>query len=110
MGMEIQLLDDYGKEPDKGKTGSIYRVVAPSEIASKPAGEWNDLSILCHGERIKITLNGKVVTDARMEDHEELRNRFRKGYIGLSAHSPHSVEYRSVRIREILGRHPTGRE
>ena len=110
MGMEIQLLDDHGKKPDKGKTGSIYRVVAPSEIASKPAGEWNDLGILCHGERIRITLNGKVVTDARMEDHEELRNRFRKGYIGLSAHSPRTVEYRNVRLREILGHQATGHE
>ena len=110
-GIEIQILDTHGKEPATVKcSGALYDCKAPIRNTCKPAGEWNDLGILCHGERIRITLNGKVVTDARMEDHEELRNRFRKGYIGLSAHSPRTVEYRNVRLREILGHQATGHE
>jgi Domain of Unknown Function (DUF1080) len=46
-GMEIQILDDY--DPKYAKlnfyqyTGSIYHVVAPTQRAGKPAGEWNTM-------------------------------------------------------------------
>lgn len=102
MGMEIQILDDAGKPgaPGVGDTGAIYRVVAPKRRASKPAGEWNDLWILCDGDRVRVTLNGEVVTDASMADHADLKTRPRTGYIGLSAHTD-PVHFRNIRLREI---------
>lgn len=102
MGMEIQMLDDGAKKgtPGKGDTGAIYRVVAPKKYAARPAGEWNDVCILCEGDRVKVTLNGEEVTDALMSDYSELKSRPRKGYIGLSAHTD-PVCFRSIRLREI---------
>jgi len=107
MGMEIQLLDDHGRKgaPSVGETGAIYQVVAPRERAAKPAGQWNDLHILCHGDRVRITLNGKVVTDASMADHGKLEKRPRRGHIGLSAHTD-TVRFRHIRLRVIKGAAP----
>jgi hypothetical protein len=101
-GMEIQILDDHDRSgpPNAGETGAIYQVVAPSERASKPAGQWNDMAILCHGERVSVTINGKKVVDTKMKDHEKLKDRARSGFIGLSAHS-HTSSYRNVRLRVI---------
>lgn len=103
MGMEIQILDDGGREgtPGVGDTGSIYRVVASKAFASKPAGAWNDLWILCDGPRVRVTLNGKVINDALMTDYTELQSRPRKGYIGLSAHTK-PTHFRNIRLREIV--------
>jgi hypothetical protein len=101
-GMEIQLLDDgsgSGK-PHAGSTGSIYQVVAPETFAAKPAGQWNDLEIYCLGERIRVTLNGKKLVDAKMSEHQAIKNRPRHGYIGLSAHTD-EVRFRNIRIREL---------
>jgi hypothetical protein len=108
LGMEIQILDDGQKtgKPTVGSSSSIYQVVAPKAYASKPAGQWNDLWILCDGDRVRVTLNGQVVTDASMADYKQLQSRPRKGYIGLSAHTG-PVQFRNIRLREI--RHdPTG--
>jgi hypothetical protein len=101
LGMEIQIYDEGDKTtPHKGSTGSIYNVVAPKKFAHKPPGEWNALWILCDGDRVKITINGEVVNDALMSDYKELKDRPRKGFIGLSAHTD-AVEYRQIRLRQI---------
>ena len=45
--MEIQILDDnhpsYAKLDFYQYTGSIYHVVAPTQRAGKPAGQWNSM-------------------------------------------------------------------
>lgn len=100
-GMEIQLMDDGGKgKPHVGSTGSIYQVVAPSELAARPAGEWNQLRIVCNEQRVQVALNEKQVLDAAMDAFEALKNRPREGYIGLSAHTD-IVRFRNVELREI---------
>jgi hypothetical protein len=100
-GMEIQIYDEPNKSaPDKGSTGSIYQVVAARKFAHRPAGQWNDLGILCDGDRIQVTINGDVVNDTRMSDYDALKDRPRKGYIGLSAHTD-AVEFRNIRLRRI---------
>ena len=100
-GMEIQICDEPSKStPDKGSMGSIYQVVPARKFAHRPPGEWNDLWILCDGDRVKVTINGEVVNDALMSDYDALKDRPRKGYLGLSAHTD-AVEYRVVRLRKI---------
>ncbi|MBP7935012.1 MAG: DUF1080 domain-containing protein [Phycisphaerae bacterium] len=102
MGMEIQLLDDGARtgKPGVGDTGAIYQVVPPKAFVSRPAGQWNDLSVLCLGPRVKVTLNGHIINDTLMTDHAALRNRPRRGFIGLSAHTK-PVQFRTLRLREI---------
>jgi hypothetical protein len=100
-GMEIQISDEPHKTaPDKGSMGSIYQVVPARKFAHRPPGDWNDLWIRCDGDRVTVTINGEVVNDANMSDHDALKGRPRKGYVGLSAHTD-TVEFRHVRLRKL---------
>jgi hypothetical protein len=60
---EIQLADSAGKPVSFSESGSLYRRVAPSVNASKPAGEWQTLDITFVGKRLELTYNGQKVLD-----------------------------------------------
>jgi len=61
---EIQILGDYkGGKTALGGNGAIYNFKAPSEFASKPAGEWQTVEATMIGNKITVTLNGKKVHD-----------------------------------------------
>jgi hypothetical protein len=106
-GMEIQILDDSDERysdlrPDQ-YTGSIYGVQAPSDRASKPAGQWQEMVIACSGPLVKVILNGEKVIDTnvdfypyKFETHPGLTRR--SGYIGLQNHGSR-VEFRNIRIK-----------
>jgi hypothetical protein len=100
VGFEYQMLGDYGKEPDKNSTGSIYDVVPPTVNASKPQGEWNQSEAIFDGTHITYYLNGQKVNDVDMNDIEELRPRLREGFIVLTEHSD-PVMYRNICIKEL---------
>lgn len=100
IGFEIQILGDYGREPDKNSTGSIYNEIPPLVNASKPANEWNSIEIMCHGPHVKVTLNGIVVQDLNFDEHIELKYRLRDGFIFLTDHGA-DVAYKNIRLKEL---------
>ncbi len=61
---EYQIVDNVlhpnGRNP-KTAAASIYGMYAPTEDASKPAGEWNQGRIVVRGAEIEHWLNGKKV-------------------------------------------------
>ena len=71
IGQEIQLLDDdryENKTKPSQRTGSVYSGIAPEAQVPHPAGEWNAIEILAQGKRIRTTLNGVQLYDARLDD------------------------------------------
>jgi len=60
---EIQILEDNGRPPNTHSSGSLYSRIAPSENASKPAGEWQTYDIRLVGRQVTIVYNGKKVLD-----------------------------------------------
>ncbi|MFQ5739658.1 MAG: DUF1080 domain-containing protein [Acidobacteriota bacterium] len=60
---EVQIQDDYGKEPGSRFIGGVYGFLTPSKNAGRPAGEWQTYDITLLGRRITITLNGETVID-----------------------------------------------
>ena len=60
---ELQVLDDFGKEPESHGHMAIYSRVAPAVNASKPAGEWQTMEATIVGNRVTVVLNGKKVHD-----------------------------------------------
>lgn len=109
-GMEIQILDDYGPAYQKLNpaqyTGSIYGVVPPSKRVTKPAGEWNQMTITCKGPKVKVEINGTVVVDANLDDHKEKHGKAHpgilrdKGHVGFQSHDGR-VEFRNVFIKTL---------
>jgi len=99
-GFEIQLLDDHGKEPDDHSTGSLYRHLAATKNAVKPAGEWNEISIECRGPQIKIVLNGVTVQDVDQTKHPKIADQPLKGFLSLQNHGG-KVEFRNVLVKEL---------
>jgi hypothetical protein len=119
LGMEIQVLDE--KAADAGKWGklrpeqfhgSVYDVLAAKRGALKPAGEWNSQEIHAKGRRIKVTLNGKVILDANLndvKDAEKIRKHpglFReRGHIGFLGHGDFAA-FRNIRVKELSNATP----
>lgn len=61
---EIQIDDAFGANPGNGRCGAIYSKIAPSENASKPAGEWQTFDVVFH--QAKLDAEGKKVQNARV--------------------------------------------
>lgn len=109
-GSEIQVLDDFGSEYTKLEpwqyTGSIYSTVAPSRRVTRPAGEWQKLSIRAEGPIVSVSLNGfPIIENANLNDHLDKLDKHpglkrTSGYIGLQNHGSR-LDYRNIRIREL---------
>jgi hypothetical protein len=98
-GYEIQLLDDgMKKTPDKHSTASLYRYVAATKSAVKPAGEWNTIEIECRGPKIKITLNGDVVQDVDQSTNPEIKDKPVQGYVSVQNHGK-AVEFKNLKLK-----------
>ncbi|MES1213636.1 MAG: DUF1080 domain-containing protein [Singulisphaera sp.] len=99
-GYEIQLQDDAGKPVDEHCTGSLYRYVAPTENAIKPAGEWNTVEVRCTGPRIEVTINGRKVQDVDQSKIAQIKDKPLCGYVCLQNHgSP--CAFRNVRLQTL---------
>jgi hypothetical protein len=113
VGMEIQVLDEasekYKKPPGlrpQQMTGSVYDVFAAKSGHVKRDGQWNTYEIVAKGRKIKVTLNGVVITDvdldsvkdeAVLKKHPGLARK--SGHIGFLGHGTR-VEFRNIRIKE----------
>jgi hypothetical protein len=115
--MIIRPFDLFGTLDENGKLNSLTTKPDERDIAWKPdylrysatpqafldtwkISQWNTMRIRCKGDQVTITLNGEKVVDADMNAHEELKNRPRKGYIGLQNHGS-GLEFRNVRLRKL---------
>jgi hypothetical protein len=60
---ELQVLDDFGREPESHINMAIYARKAPDVNASKPTGEWQSMEATLVGNRVTVVSNGKKVHD-----------------------------------------------
>jgi HEAT repeat protein len=111
--MEIQILDCehsvYKDIAPYQHHGSVYGIIAAEHGAMKPVGEWNEEEIYANGDRIRVTLNGKVILDGNIReavkngtiDHQEHPGLFNKsGHIGFLGHG-NKLKFRNIRIKEL---------
>ncbi len=121
--VEIQILDDpapkWAKVPPTWRCGGIFGHSAPSKLPTKPAGEWNRMTIQCEGPFISVLINGELVTDINMQDWKSgtknpdgsdipswepqiLSGMPTKGRIGLQgAHGGIPTHFRNIKIKPI---------
>jgi len=60
---EVQIQDDYGKEPESHGVGGIYGFITPSSNPAKKAGEWQTFDITLLGRRVTVVFNGTTIID-----------------------------------------------
>jgi len=121
--VEIQILDDAAPKwadiPPTWRCGGIFAHSAPREPAVKKAGDWNRMTIRCHGPMISVLLNGKLVTDMNMKDWKSgkknpdgsdiaefeprpLAEMATRGRIGLQgAHGGVPTHFRNLKIKSL---------
>lgn len=115
VGMEIQVLDNTAAEYKDLHPyqyhGSIYGVVPAKTGYLKPVGEWNYEEIIARGPKIKVILNGTVITDAditearekgTMDGKEHPGLKRDKGHIGFLGHGS-VVQFRNIRVKDLSG-------
>ncbi len=99
-GIEVALDETTGN--GYTDSGAFYDLVAPSENAQKPTGEWNHMSIMAAGPVLAVALNGKDVSRINLDEWtvtgkrpDGTDHKFRKrpiaefprsGYIGFQDH------------------------
>ncbi len=103
-GIEIQILDCFGKEgalTSHDHSGLIGTDKAAAKNMSRAPHEWNRMVITCVGSHVQVELNGQQTIDAQL-DQTPLKDRPLEGYIGLQDHGqPNDIKFRNIRIREL---------
>jgi len=58
---EVQIEDDYGREPYSHRFSGVYGFITPSVIAARPAGQWQTYDITLIGRMVTVVANGRQV-------------------------------------------------
>ncbi len=110
-GTEIQVLQDSGERPDIHGSMSVYGALSPAQNNTRPAGQWNQVTIEARGRHVKVWQNGVKMHDYDVLDpalnaleiqSSKLRDRVRTGTIGFQDHGS-AVRYRNIRLKELPG-------
>lgn len=108
---ELQVLDDssdkYAKLDPRQYHGSVYGMAAAHRGYQRPVGEWNYQEVTVQGSKIRVEMNGAVITDADVSQIKEFMggkphpgmNRT-DGFFGFAGHG-NAVQFRNVRLKKL---------
>lgn len=115
-GPEYQLIDDFGypqKLLEWQKTGANYAMDSPAFQAAKPAGEWNQTTILVNKGHVEHWLNGKKLVEYELGSEDWKKHKAegkwkntagyaaaRKGHIALQDHGGEAW-FKDIKIRKL---------
>jgi len=109
---ELQILDDdapqyQGKLDPRQTCGSVYGMVAAQRGYLRPVGQWNFEEVTVKGSKIKVELNGTVITDADvatvkefMANHPHPGKDRASGHFGFAGHND-PVCFRNIQIKRL---------
>lgn len=102
-GIEIQILDSLGKadaEMTHHDNGGVIKTRPPAKNMSRPAGEWNQITVKCEGNQLTVTMNGEQIHDFDLSAEKGTKDNPTKGYISLQDHGL-PLSFRNVMIKEL---------
>ncbi|PWK69217.1 uncharacterized protein DUF1080 [Mucilaginibacter oryzae] len=115
-GPECQVVDN--KENADGKlikhrAGDLYDLISISKEVVKPAGEWNQVEIVCNNGKLDFTINGEQVLSTTLWDDNWKKlvagskfkewpdfGTFKTGHIVLQDHGA-DVWYRNIEMKKL---------
>ena len=114
-GMEIQVLDNshpkYAGLAPWQFHGSIYGIAAARRGFQAPPGVWNLEEIRMEGRKVRVILNGAIITEVDLDDSTRdgtLSGRphpgasRKRGHIGFCGHGD-VVHFKDLRLRDLSG-------
>jgi len=85
----------YGYRKDAKMSAEVRAGVTPKANADRPPGEWNRMMITLKGERLTVSLNGRVVID-----NAELPGIPAEGPLALQHHGS-AIDFANLWIKEL---------
>jgi hypothetical protein len=85
----------YGYRTDKAMPAEVKAQVTPKTHADSPVGEWNRTMITLIGDRVTVSLNGRVVID-----NAQLPGIPERGPVGLQHHGS-AIDFANLWIKEF---------
>lgn len=100
-GMEVQILDSYGKEGEltHHDNGGVIRTAPASKNMSLPPGEWNKMKVTAKGDHLEVVLNGEKIIDLNLSETDS-KDKPKTGYIGLQDHGQF-MEFRNLNYKKL---------
>ncbi|MCP4858535.1 MAG: DUF1080 domain-containing protein [Fuerstiella sp.] len=100
VGYEVQIGGPGGLK--NHSTGAIFDAVPPLTAAARHYSDeaFDELEITMNWPGLKVRLNGQLVQDLDVREHDSLRYRPRLGHIGLQDRGK-PVLFRNVRIKRL---------
>jgi len=81
-GLEIEL-NNSDSPLSVSSAGAIFRKQPPAVLAMKERGEWNQIYARLDWPRLLVKINGQVLQDLDLTEHESTRHTLRRGAIGF---------------------------
>jgi len=103
-GFEVQIKDSTGLADEKmghHDLGGVIRTQGASKNMSKPAGEWNRMTVTMRGDHLTVILNGEKIQDFNLrEKKDDEKELVAEGWISIQDHGiPFWV--RNLRVKRL---------
>ncbi|MES2440438.1 MAG: DUF1080 domain-containing protein [Verrucomicrobiota bacterium] len=85
----------YGYRTNPAMSAEVRAQVTPKVRADRPVGEWNRTMVTIKGDRLSVSINGRVVLD-----NAQLPNVPARGAIGLQHHGS-AIDFANLWIKEL---------
>ncbi|MEX2581512.1 MAG: DUF1080 domain-containing protein [Verrucomicrobiales bacterium] len=103
-GFEVQILDSMGLDDEKmghHDLGGVIKTRGATKNMSKPAGEWNRMTVKMEGSHLTVVINGETVQDFDLaEEKEEGKKLADEGWIAIQDHGE-SFQVRNLQVKRL---------
>ncbi len=98
--IEIPLRDDHGKMLTWESTGALKGACPPSQDATLPAEQWNELCVVCRDRQLEVYVNAMPVVNTSLYRYGAYRRAPYRGAVSFVCRSG-AITLRNIRVRKL---------